>query len=171
GLGYHQVTALGHGETFTLNQRVTIKALPGAPLGPTRVENGYLLRDVESGASLFYEPHGFHRPELKQEAPVDVVITPVLDLALPLVGPIIRGQQGALELVDWLRPQVVLPTADAGEVTYSGWLINWLKTSGGPQDLQAALQAKGLATRVLTPVVGEAVALNLSPRSAEPSAV
>ncbi|MFQ4139322.1 MBL fold metallo-hydrolase [Nodosilinea sp. PGN35] len=167
GLGYSQVTALSHGETFTLNQRVTIKALPGAPVGPLVVENGYLLRDVSpsaAGASLFYEPHGFHRPELKQEGPVDVVITPVIDLALPLVGPIIRGQQGALELVEWLRPQVVLPTADAGEVTYSGVLINWLKTRGNPQGLQAAIAARGLSTRVLAPTVGQPLPLALVPR-------
>lgn len=168
GLGYSQVTALGHGETFTLNQRVSIKAIPGTPMGPLVVENGYILRDVlgdrDAGASLFYEPHGFHRPELKAEGSVDVVITPVVDLALPVVGPIIRGQKGALELVDWLRPQVVLPTADAGEVTYSGWLINWLKVVGDPQALQAAIAAQGLSTRVLAPTVGQPLPLNLVPR-------
>jgi L-ascorbate metabolism protein UlaG (beta-lactamase superfamily) len=167
GLGYRQVTALNHGETFTLNGQVTIKAVPGSPLGPTLVENGYILREVDSGASVFYEPHGFHRPELKQEGPVDVVITPVLDLALPLVGPIIRGQKGALELVDWLRPQVVLPTADAGEVTYSGVLINWLKAIGNPEALQEAIHQQGLSARVLTPVVGEVMALDLAVRQPE----
>ena len=168
-LGYSQVTALTHGETFTLNPRVTIKAVPGSPLGPTLVENGYILRDVESGHSLFYEPHGFHRPELKQEGPVDVVITPVLDLALPLVGPIIRGQRGALELVDWLQPQVVLPTADAGDVTYSGMLITWLKAIGSPQDLQSAIHGKGMTTRVLAPTVGQPIDLGLVVRQPQPA--
>lgn len=171
GLGYSQVTSLGHGETFTLNQQVTIKAVPGAIVGPTLVENGYILRDVATGASLFYEPHGFHRAEIKQEGPVDVVITPVLDLTLPLVGPIIRGQKGALELVDWLQPQVVLPTADAGEVTYSGVLISWLKVIGSAQSLQAALQANGSSARVLSPTVGQRVALDLSPRQPKSAAV
>jgi L-ascorbate metabolism protein UlaG (beta-lactamase superfamily) len=163
-LGYSQVTALNHGETFTLSDQVTIKAVPGTPMGPMRTENGYILRDRITGTSLFYEPHGFHQPELKQEGPVDVVITPVLDLALPLVGPIIRGQKSALELVDWLQPQVVLPTADAGAVTYSGVLINWLKAIGNPQALQAAIAQKGLATQVLSPEVGQPIALNLAPR-------
>ncbi len=165
-MGYRQVTALHHGETFTLGS-LTIQAVPGSPVGPTLVENGYILRDSSSGASLFYEPHGFHRPELKREAPIDVLITPVLDLALPLVGPIIRGQEGALELVDWLRPQVVLPTADAGEVTYSGVLINWLKAIGSPQALQAAIDERGGKTRVMAPVVGQTMALGLiSPQPA-----
>ena len=165
GLGYDQVTVLGHGERFTLNQRVTVKAVSGAPIGPILVENGYILRDEESGASLFYEPHGFHRAELKQEGPIDVVITPVLDLVLPLVGPVIRGQTGALELVDWLHPQVVLPTADAGEVTYSGVLVNWLRSIGTPQSLQQAIDAKGLSTQVLIPTVAQPIILNLDPRS------
>ncbi|WP_017300463.1 MBL fold metallo-hydrolase [Nodosilinea nodulosa] len=166
GLGYSQVIGLDHGETFTLNGLVTIKAVPGAPIGPTLIENGYILRDGTTGISLFYEPHGFHRPELKQEGPVDVVITPVLDLTLPLVGPIIRGQKGALELVDWLQPQVVLPTADAGEVTYSGVLVNWLKARGNPQMLQDAIARKGMTTQVLSPEVGQRIALDLSPREA-----
>ena len=166
-LGYQQVTALGHGETFTLRDQVTIKAVPGSPIGPTLVENGYVLRDISgggAGASLFYEPHGFHRAELKQEGPIDVLITPVVDLALPLVGPVIRGQKGALELVDWLQPQVVLPTADAGEVTYSGVLLNLLKVVGNARALQGAIAQKGLSTQVLSPEVGQSITLNLAPR-------
>ncbi|MGB5975518.1 MAG: MBL fold metallo-hydrolase, partial [Nodosilinea sp.] len=62
-LGYSQVTALDHGETFTLPGPVTIKAVPGSPVGPTLVENGYILRDGVAGPSVFYEPHGFHRPD------------------------------------------------------------------------------------------------------------
>jgi L-ascorbate metabolism protein UlaG (beta-lactamase superfamily) len=163
-LGYQHVTSLDHGETFTLDDLVTIKAVPGSPIGPTLVENGYVIRDLQAGTSLFYEPHGFHKASLKEEGPVDVVITPVLDLALPLLGPIIRGQKGALELVEWLNPQVVLPTADAGEVQYSGVLISLLKAIGGPKALQANLAEKGYSTRVLEPKVGEPLDLALTPR-------
>ncbi|MGB3202628.1 MAG: MBL fold metallo-hydrolase [Nodosilinea sp.] len=163
GLGYSQVTTLNPGETFTLAEQITIKAVPGTPMGPLRVENGYILRDGKTGNSVFYEPHGFHQADLKQESPVDVVITPVLDLALPLVGPIIRGQKGALELVDWLRPQVLLPTADAGAVAYSGLIVDWLQAVGNPRALQAAIAQKGLATQVLNPRVGELIDLNLGP--------
>lgn len=171
GLGYSRVTTLNHGETFTLNHQVTVKAVPGAPVGPTLVENGYILRETVSGAALFYEPHGFHRAELQQESPVDVVITPIMDLALPLVGAIIRGQKGALELVDWLQPQVVLPTADAGEVIYSGLLISWLKAVGDVQSLQLALESKGASTRVLSPTVGQPIAIDRSPRQPAASRV
>ncbi|NJL46454.1 MAG: MBL fold metallo-hydrolase [Leptolyngbyaceae cyanobacterium SM2_5_2] len=165
-LGFEQVTSLSHGDTFVLGETVSIKAVPGSPIGPTTVENGYVLRDLQTGTSLFYEPHGFHAPALKEDAPIDVVITPVLDLALPLLGPIIRGQAGAMELVEWLRPQVVLPTADAAEVKYSGILLSLLKAVGGASSLQAALQAKGYSTQVVSPPVGQPISLDLSANSA-----
>jgi L-ascorbate metabolism protein UlaG (beta-lactamase superfamily) len=164
--GYRNVTALDHGETFTLDQAVSIKAVPGSPIGPTLLENGYILRDLSGGASVFYEPHGFHKPSLQDEGPIDVVITPVLDLALPLVGPVIRGQKGAMELVSWLDPQVVLPTADAGEVQYSGLLLSLLKAIGGAKTLQAEIHKAGYSAQVLEPSVGEPIALELQPRPA-----
>jgi len=164
GLGYRNVTALGHGDTFTLGETLSIKAVPGSPIGPTLLENGYVLRDLSVGTSLFYEPHGFHQPSLQQEGPVDVVITPVLDLALPLIGPVIRGQNGAMELVSWLDPQVLLPTADAGEVEYSGLLLSLLKAVGGPEAMQEAIQAAGYSTQVLAPQVGQPLALALESR-------
>lgn len=163
-LGYSQVTALDHGETFDLDRQLAIKAVPGSPIGPVLVENGYVIRDCNSGTSLFYEPHGFHQPSLKDEAPVDVVITPVLDLTLPLFGPIIRGRKGALELIEWLQPQVVLPTADAGEVRYEGMLASLLKAIGGPQTLQAELVRRGLSTQILEPSVGDRIELDLTGR-------
>jgi len=165
-LGYRNVTALDHGETFTLDGAVSIKAVPGSPIGPTLLENGYILRDLSGGTSVFYEPHGFHQPSLQGEGPIDVVITPVLDLALPLVGPIIRGQKGAMELVSWLDPQVILPTADAGEVEYSGLLLSLLKAMGGAQTLQAEIHQAGYSAQVLEPKVGQPLALDLQSRPA-----
>lgn len=164
-LGYHQVTALDHGESFTLNRVVSIKAIPGAPIGPLLRENGYVVRDLVSQLALFYEPHGFHPSDFSQEGPLDVVITPVVNLALPLVGAILRGQQAAPERVEGLDPQVVLPTAAAGEVSYSGLLDTLLMSAGSPQTLGETLVAQGRATRVMVPKVGEPVPLDLQPRA------
>lgn len=156
-LGYSDVTPLDHGEIFTLGQ-ITIEAIAGAPIGPTTLENGYILRDRPTGISLFYEPHGFHSPTLKAMGPIDVVITPVLDLTLPLVGPIIRGQKSALERVEWLQPQVLLPTAAASQTLYSGFLASLLKTLGTAAELQQYLHNRGYLTQVLSPTVGEPIA-------------
>lgn len=165
-LDYTRVTTLNPGEFFVLEGGLEIKAVPGSPLGPTVVENGYVIRDRNTGTSLFYEPHGFHQATLKAEGPIDVLITPVLDLALPLIGPIIRGQKGALELAEWLQPQVILPTADAGEVQYQGLLVSLLKAVGGAKAMQAELNRRGQATRVLSLPVGVRAELPLTPRPA-----
>ncbi|MBD0269825.1 MAG: MBL fold metallo-hydrolase [Cyanobacteria bacterium Co-bin8] len=165
-LGYTEVTALAPGETFVLKDLVEIKAVPGSPMGPTVLENGYVLRDRISGHSLFYEPHGYNQPALQAEAPVDVVITPVLDLALPLIGPVIRGQKSALDLAERLQPQIILPTADAGEVQYQGLLLSLLKVIGSATAMQAELDQRGLKTQVLQLLVGSRTELPLTSRPA-----
>lgn len=158
GWEYTQVTALAHGESTTVGN-LTIQAVPGSPIGPTLVENGYLLTDTQTGQRLYYEPHGNHDSSLQNTAPVDVVITPVIDLALPLVGPIIKGRKSALKVVQWLRPQVILPTAAGGEVEFEGLLVSVLQAKGSPENFQQQLQQQQLSTQLLTPQPGQRLEL------------
>ncbi len=164
GLGYSSVTSLAHGETFKLNNQVEIKATPGSLIGPNLVENGYLLTELASGFTLYYEPHGTHSPQIKQLAPVDVVITPLLDLALPLVGPIIKGTNSAIEVVKWLQPQVILSTAAGGDVVFEGFLIKFLKAVGSIEEFRSLLAKNNLTTRVIEPTPGERFELQLEKR-------
>jgi L-ascorbate metabolism protein UlaG (beta-lactamase superfamily) len=159
-LAYTKVITLNHGETFTLNNQVEIKALPGSPIGPTLLENGYLLKEMSSNLTLYYEPHGYHSPQLKQLAPIDVVITPMIDLALPVLGPIIKGMKSALEVAKWLQPQVMLPTAAGGDVIFEGFLIKFIQSKGSVEEFQALLDKNNLATRVIAPKPGEQVAFS-----------
>ena len=159
-LGFNQVTALKHGEAFTLGQ-LTIQATPGSPLGPMVQENGYLIKDLASGVKLYYEPHGFHAPALKENAPIEVVITPLIDLALPLVGSIIKGTESALKLARDVRPQVMLPTAAGGDILFDGILPSMLKAIGSPGEFRAKLAENGLQTRVLEPKPGERIEISL----------
>lgn len=154
-LGYTQVRVLEHGETYSINNQVEIKAVPGSPIGPTLVENGYLLTEVETGFTVYYEPHGFHSQTLKQAPQIDVAITPIVDLALPLIGPIIKGTQSALQLVEWVKPQVILPTAAGGDLKFEGLLISLLKDVGSVEDFRSMLARHNLSTRVLNPQPGE----------------
>lgn len=164
--GFQQVTPLDHGETLNL-QGFTLEAVPGAPIGPTLVENGYIVTETETGLRLFYEPHGFHRQDLKAAAPIDVVITPMMDISLPLVGAILRGRASARELASWLQPQVMLPTAHAGETEYRGLLVSLLKAEGGPEEVRQALSTQEAGTQVLEPKVGDRLALPIAPRSVQ----
>ncbi len=164
-LGYTYVTALAHGETFSLEQRVDIKAIPGSRIGPNVLENGYLFKEIESGLTLYYEPHGSHSPSLKSVAPIDVAIAPLLDLALPLVGPIIKGNESALELAKWVQPQVILPTAAPGDVVYEGVLLNMLRAVGSIEEFRSLLARNNLSTRVIEPSPGDRFELQLEQRA------
>ncbi len=159
-LGYTQVATLTPGQTFTLGDRIEIRALPGAPIG-LQVENAYLLKDKDSGTSLYYEPHGFPAAEVKNYAPVDVVISPVVNLELPLVGAIIKGSKTALQLAQWLRPQVFLPTAAGGDVEYEGLVNSLLRTVGSVEELRSQFAQNNLSTQVIEPQSGESIELKL----------
>lgn len=150
-MGYTDVTALPHSETFTLADQVQIRAFPGSPVGPMLVENGYLLTDLGQNTKLYYEPHGYHSPTLKDVAPVDVVITPIIDLKIPLLGSVIKGRVSAVQAAEWLRPQIILPTAAGGDITFEGLLLSVLKAEGGADELRSLLAQKQLSTQVLEP--------------------
>lgn len=164
-LGYTQVTVLPHGETFTLDNQVEIKAFPGSPIGPTLVENSYLLKELESGLTVYYEPHGYHSPQLQQAAPIDVVITPFIDMTLPLLGPIIKGKNSSLEVVKSLKPQVILPTAAGGDIFFEGLLMKLIQTKGSSEEFRSLLKENNLSTQVLEPKPGDRFELPLEKRA------
>ncbi|MGQ4648213.1 MBL fold metallo-hydrolase [Lyngbya aestuarii] len=161
-LGYTQITTLTPGQTFTLANQIEVRALPGAPIGPLQQENAYLLKDGESGQTLYYEPHGYPPSEVKDYAPVDVVISPVVSLELPLLGPVIQGDKTALQLAEWLKPQVFLPTAAGGGVQYQGLLDSLLSSKGSLEKLRSQLRERNLSTQVIDPQPGEPLDLTLA---------
>jgi L-ascorbate metabolism protein UlaG (beta-lactamase superfamily) len=154
-LGYQQVTALAHGDSFTLAECLKIQATPGSPIGPTLIENGYLLKDLTDNTTLYYEPHGYHSPSLRDITPVDIVITPITDLEIPLLGPIIKGAKSALQVVEWLKPQIILPTAAGGDVVFEGLLTSVLRAQGDANEFRTLLVQNNLTTKVVEPKPGE----------------
>lgn len=163
-LGYTSITSLAFGESFTLNNQVKIKAVRGSTVGYNVVENGYLITDLASGLTLYYEPHGNHSPEIKQFVPVDVLIVPIVDLTLPIVGPFIKGRNKALELAQWLQPQVMLPTTAGGDVIFEGLLGKLQNAEGTIEEFRSLLQQHNLAIQVIEPTPGDRVALQLQKR-------
>jgi L-ascorbate metabolism protein UlaG (beta-lactamase superfamily) len=160
-LGYTKITTLVYGESFTLYDQVEIKAVPGSPIGPTLVENGYVIKDLQKKHSIYYEPHGYHSPTLKEEAPVDVVITPLTSIKIPLLGSVIKGGKSALEISQLLKPQVMLPTAAGGDVEYGGLLNSLLKMEGTLAQFKSMLEENDLKTKVIEPKSGEQFELQL----------
>lgn len=160
-LGFEDVTALAHRQIYTYGDRLQIQAVPGSPIGPTTVENGYLITDLQSGHRLYYEPHGYHDPMLKEIGSVDVAIVPLVNLELPLLGPFIKGQESALELAKWLKPKYMLPTAAGGDVDFEGILVSVLRTSGTLDSFQALLSQNQLDTQAIEAIPGETVTLSI----------
>lgn len=168
-LGYAQVTPLPAGKGFQLNNTIGIRAVPGAAIGPFLTENAYILTDLATGLTLYYEPHGFPDDSLDAFAPIDVVITPVADLTVPMAGPIIQGYQTAVDLAKRVRPQVMLPTTEGGNVQYTGLLAQILNRAGGADTVRAQLADACPETRFLTPRPGDRTEIVLTPyRTAAP---
>ncbi len=167
-LGFRETTALEHGQSAQMAD-LSIEAYPGAPIGPLLTENAFVLRDRQTRHSIYYEPHGFHSPELKDAEPIDVAIVPLIDLTLPLVGAFIKGTEVALELATWVQPQVMIPTTVGGDITYSGWLNSLIGSEGDLETLRTRFKAEGLSAQILEPFpMGEQIKLSLSTAELNP---
>ncbi|AXY67410.1 MBL fold metallo-hydrolase [Thermosynechococcus sichuanensis E542] len=148
-LGFETVIALRPHQTHTYRD-LTIQATKGASIGSRQQENGYILRC--GSQTLYYEPHGCHDSWLRTYGKVDVVITPLLDVCLPVVGAILKGGKTALELGQWLQPKVMITTAGNGSLRLQGWLPRLLSVKGTLEELQAQFQRRNLDTRLVEPV-------------------
>ncbi|NCO75675.1 MAG: MBL fold metallo-hydrolase [Cyanobacteria bacterium] len=150
-LGYAQIKTLKHGESYIFENKIEIMAIAGSPVGPNLVENGYIIRDLSSDESIYYEPHGFHCANLQRENPVKVIITPLTNIKIPLIGPVIKGQENAVEVCRWLKPQYILSTAAAGDLEYKGLLTKILKEEGTIDNFRTLLTQAHLNTKVIEP--------------------
>jgi L-ascorbate metabolism protein UlaG (beta-lactamase superfamily) len=126
--GFSAVTSLQPGE-HTRVGALSIQATAGAAV--PMVENGYLL-DWPQG-SLYLEPHGVLDPKLPKR-PVDTVITPVMDLGLPLLGDFITGAKVLPELIERFQPQRVLASTTGGNVRFSGLISGLLQGGEGTRE-------------------------------------
>jgi L-ascorbate metabolism protein UlaG (beta-lactamase superfamily) len=161
-LGFETVTPLSASETFSWKQQLEIKAFLGAPLGPQAVGNAYVLKDLESQITIYNEPHGFYSKTLQEAAPMDVVLTPLVGLNLPVLGPFIRGNDYALELIQMLQPQVVLPTTTAdGDVRFTGLLNKFITAQGSLTEFCDRLHQINPTTQVIAPIPRQRMAIPL----------
>ncbi len=156
-LGFHDVTALAPGQTHQLRE-LRIRATAGAPV--PQVENGYRL-DHPTG-SLYLEPHGYLDPDLPAD-PLDAVITPVVDLALPVAGAFVRGRQVLPRLLERFHPAAVLASTAGGDVRFQGVLTHALRQQGSCEEAAALVGADRTPDRppprFIDPIPGQAYRL------------
>ena len=152
-LGFLQVQALAPGQSWQQDAEagdLRIRATAGAPV--PQVENGYLLQ--HPAGSLYLEPHGYLPADLPAE-PLDAVITPVVDLGLPLAGAFVRGQQVLPQLIERFRPRTVLASSAGDAVNYSGLLNRLLWQRGTAAEAATALQSQAGDCQLIDPEPGE----------------
>jgi len=154
-LGFESVTSLAPGETHRLGA-LQITATAGAPV--PQVENGYLLEHPEG--SLFLEPHGFLAADLPEQT-LDAVITPVVDLGLPVAGSFVKGREVLPLLLERFRPRTVLASTAGGDVRFEGLLPRMLWQKGSASEAEnlirrhKAEEGDQPARRFIDPVPGE----------------
>jgi L-ascorbate metabolism protein UlaG (beta-lactamase superfamily) len=155
-LGFERVVILDHWQECEISDRLQITAIQGAEIQPGQVENGYLLKDLSTNETLYYEPHLFPVQQAEKIGQVDVAIAPVIEQIFPLLGQVIMGTEQALSLVKTLQPKVFLPTT-RGDIDASGILPMLIQSVGSVEEFRDRLIASGLSTKLLVPNPGEAI--------------
>ncbi|MEN9203781.1 MAG: MBL fold metallo-hydrolase [Thermostichus sp. DG_1_6_bins_120] len=164
-LGFVSVQALDPWQSVRWGE-LRITAVPGAPLGPIR-ELGYLIEEETSQVRLYYEPH-LSQPDVRQRLqqqfrPIQSLLIPVVGQIFPLLGEVIMGPERALQVVEALQPQQVIPTA-MGEVDYHGWFAAQIRTLGSLEEFRqrlGSLNARaGTSIQLCCPTPGETIPLS-----------
>jgi len=127
-MGFNNVNTLKPGEDFT-HDNLKIQATSGAYV--PNIENGYIID--HNFDSVYIEPHGFLDKNIKERY-VDLVITPVIDFALPLAGKFIKGKSVLPEILKLFKPSTVLASTTGGDITFSGLINNIIKVDGSNED-------------------------------------
>jgi L-ascorbate metabolism protein UlaG (beta-lactamase superfamily) len=160
-LGYKDVTELSHWQSVKWGGNLEITAALGAEIQPGQVENGFLLRDLDRGETLYYEPHLSPLAELGAVGQVDVAIAPVVGQIFPLLGQVIMGPLQAMQLVGEVKPRYFVPTA-MGDIRTSGLLPMMIRSVGSVEEFGDRLLASGLPTELLLPEPGQTLVLEKS---------
>ena len=160
-LGFTQVSALTPGQSHQhpsgSGGQLAITATAGATV-PGQ-ENGFLLQHPDG--SLYVEPHGVLDPTLSPRK-LDAVITPVVDLGLPLAGAFVHGQTVLPQLLERFQPRWVLASTAGGQTQDSGLLPKLLWSRGSIATATALVNQQAPHTRLLEPEPGRCYLLTLA---------
>ena len=143
GMGFNNVNTIKPGESFTY-ENLNILATSGASV--PRLENGYIIDcNLES---VYIEPHGFLDEKIMPRH-IDIVITPVIDFALPFAGKFIKGKTVLPELLKLFNPSTVLASTTGGDITFTGIINNLIKVDGFVEDMSLF---KDTNTNLINPI-------------------
>jgi hypothetical protein len=153
-LGFNRVIAMAPEERHP-EPPLTVRATAGAPV--PELENGWLIN--HPAGTVYLEPHGFPSADLPTR-PLTAVITPVLDVGLPLAGAFVRGRSALPELLRRFQPTTVLASTTGGDVRFSGVLSSVLRVEGSLAEAAAVVAAQANGCRFIDPQPGVPYTLN-----------
>ena len=110
-------------------QNIQIEATKGAPVPAP--ENGYIIRS--SSSSIYIEPHGFVDDSLKHQK-IDIIISPVVTIGLPILGAFIKGEEAIRKLNKLFEPKYVLASTIGGKIDFKGILGGLIKKNNKKSD-------------------------------------
>ena len=99
-----------------------IEATSGAPV--PQIENGYIVKD-DHNKGFYIEPHGYLDENLKSQE-IDAVITPTINLELPVFGSFVKGADVLPKLIKTFNPKYILSSTAGGDAKYSGILNKFI---------------------------------------------
>ncbi len=150
-LGFWKKNKLIPGEVTRFDS-IAIEATEGARV-PT-LENGYIVSS--ENFSFYIEPHGYLDKNIKTRQ-IDAVITPVIDLMLPLVGSFIKGKSVLPDLIQNFNPKTLIASTTGGDATFTGLLNKIISVQGSNVETNLKLKDK---VRFIDPVVGKPYFIN-----------
>lgn len=136
-LSYTSTTYLTPGASIKLpfDPSLTVRAVKGSIVGPpwSKPTLAYVIEVQQNGCvtRLYHEPHGNHDLQtLKTLGNIDAVIAPIRGTRLKTGYRLVNGIDEAVELVDAIKPNIVLGF-DNGGGDQRGILTKALETWGG----------------------------------------
>ena len=142
--GFKTVISLSPKES-TIFKELEIIATRGAMV-PFE-ENGYIIKGQKD--SLYVEPHGFLDESIKPEK-IDTLITPVVDISLPIFGDFIKGKKITEKLLQKFKPKRILASTTGGDIEFSGVLSNFFVQE---LSVEEAFISLGNRVRCINPIV------------------
>ena len=119
-LNFESIKIIKPGQNIEFGD-IKIEATSGAAV--PQIENGYILETNDG--SFYIEPHGFLDKRIKPRQ-LDAVITPTKNLALPIVGPFVKGVDVIPKLVKLFNPSYILSSTTGGEAKFTGILNSFI---------------------------------------------
>ena len=133
-LGFTSIKVLKPAEKI-INQGLEITATAGAPV--PQIENGYIVKD-EEGKGFYIEPHGYLDEKLKPQE-IDAVITPTINLELPVIGSFVKGADILPKLINTFNPKYILSSTAGGEARYTGLLNKFISVKEYKEEVNCKL--------------------------------